>query len=137
MKGVPRRPLDERFAEKCGPVDKNGCVPWLGSKYVGGYGQIGVGGKYGRKIRAHRYAYEQVHGPIPDGLVLDHLCRNPSCVNVAHLEAVTQAENILRGDSPAAKHARQTHCLNGHELSPENIAIRYNGWRRCKLCRRV
>lgn len=74
-------------------VDVGLCWVWLGS-HDRGYGHFGVDGGY---VRAHRWAWEALVGPIPPGLVLDHLCRNPSCVNPDHLEPVTRAENTRRG----------------------------------------
>lgn len=76
-------------------VDKTQtCWLWTGSGTPTGYGQIGVNG---RKQYVHRYAYELLVGPIPEGLTIDHLCRNPPCVNPSHMEPVTQAENTRRG----------------------------------------
>ena len=88
---------------------------------------------------AHRLAYELVKGPISDGLQIDHLCRNRACINPDHLEAVTQRENILRGEGVAALNARKTHCPQGHAYDEENTLIltgRQAGARRCQICAR-
>lgn len=85
-----------------------------------------------------RWYYEQVRGPIPAGLHLDHLCRNTMCVNPDHLEPVTQRVNTLRGIGVAAVHAKKTHCINGHPFSGDNLVYRSNGrWRDCRECRRA
>ena len=78
---------------------------------------------------AHRVAYELQVGPIPVGLQLDHLCRVRSCVNPAHLEPVTSAENTRRG-----LRAMKTHCPQGHPYAGENLLIRPTGQRRCRTC---
>jgi hypothetical protein len=108
---------------------------WIWAKYIArtGYGQTFAGG---RVVYAHRHFYEQYVEPIPEGLQIDHLCRVRSCVNPEHLEAVTQRENILRGNSLGALRARQTHCKHGHEFTPENTRIASNGTRRCRACGR-
>jgi hypothetical protein len=72
----------------------SGCWEWQGALSEWGYGSLVI---VGRKVPAHRFSYEIHTGPIPEGLVIDHLCRNPSCVNPEHLEAVTNEENIRRG----------------------------------------
>lgn len=128
-----RRPAMERFWEK---VDKRGpdeCWIWTAATRHG-YGSMGFNGKM---VYSHRWLYEQAVGPIPDGLDLDHLCRNRKCVNPAHLEPVTTRENILRGEGQCAKNARKTHCKRGHEFTPENTYWHAStGRRRCRVCRR-
>lgn len=112
------------------------CWLWLGSGLASGYGTFGVkvGHRKYRKPLAHRWNYERHVGPIPEGLVIDHLCKTPACVNPAHLEAVTQRENVLRGDSFAATRAQQTHCKRGgHELAGDNLIFRRN-MRECRTC---
>lgn len=108
------------------------CMPWPGVIECG-YGTLRVRGK---TTYAHRAIYENVNGPVPDGMVLDHLCRNRDCVNPDHLEPVTNKENILRGVSPAAINARKTHCVRGHALTGENLFINSNGRRVCRTCAR-
>jgi hypothetical protein len=88
-----------------------------------------------KKLRAHRAFYEHFIGPIPDGHVPDHLCRNTWCCNPNHLEPVTQRENILRGDGIASRNAAKTHCPQGHPYSTENTNG-YNGYRACRICAR-
>ena len=107
------------------------CWLWLGSKTERGYGRVSV---KGRLRPAHVAVYEFSIGPVSSGLELDHLCRNHSCVNPAHLEPVTHKVNVLRGTSPAAKHAIKTHCPAGHPYSPENTSFFDGGRRRCRIC---
>lgn len=81
-----------RFAAKVGPPDENGCLPWMGAiKEAAGYGNFGDNG---RTVSAHRFAWEQVHGPIPEGHEMHHLCGHPWCVNVEHLRLVTPAQHV-------------------------------------------
>lgn len=82
------RPLEQRFWEKVQRAE--GCWLWMGGKFAAGYGRIGAGG---RSLKAHRVAYELLVGAIPDGLQIDHKCRNKLCVNPDHLQAVTQQKN--------------------------------------------
>lgn len=114
-------PAEARFwrrVEKKGPDD---CWLWQG-KPSRGYGRIRID-KDRPVVGAHRYSYELANGPIAEGLVIDHLCRVPMCVNPRHLEPVTIAENTLRGVNPAAQRARMTECANGHPLIGENLII--------------
>lgn len=132
----PLAPLFAQVAPRFwSKVDRGGdgeCWPWLGSG-DGRYGQLYVSGK---SIKAHRFAYELLVGPIPDGLTLDHLCRNTACVNPAHLEPVSHRENVLRGDGLTARRARQTHCKRGHEFTTENTYVTAIGQRKCRTCTR-
>lgn len=98
--------------------------------------QHGYGQKYydGRVQRSHRIAYEILVGPIPDGLELDHLCRNPACYNPRHLEPVTHVENCRRGTAGAHESVK-THCPQGHEYSDENTLVNTKGSRVCKMCK--
>lgn len=120
----------ERFWSK---VDKSGeCWTWTGATNHAGYGR-----RYfrGRNIMAHRVAYILTQGPIADGMQIDHLCRVRLCVNPAHLEAVTQHENIMRSESWSAINARKSSCVNGHEFTAENIYERPDRpGRQCRTC---
>jgi hypothetical protein len=90
---------------------KQPCKEWQGALDQDGYGRINVNGKW--KL-AHRVEYEKFVEPIGNGLVIDHLCRNRSCVNVSHMEIVTNKENVLRGMGVTAQNKRKTTCKNGH-----------------------
>lgn len=131
-------PLADRFWSKVDRRSTDECWAWLGSKTDRGYGLLGFFVDGARTTqRAHRVSYELNVGPIPEGLTIDHLCRNTSCVNPAHLEAVTMRENILRGTSFSAVNAAKTRCIHGHDLTPENVYTRPNGCRQCRECARV
>lgn len=108
-----------------------GCWEWNLRLDRDGYGQIGI---HGKNWLAHRASYTIFVGPIPDGMQLDHLCRNRRCVNPEHLEPVTQLENGLRGESICVKNMLKNKCVNGHEFTPDNTYIRKGGWRACRIC---
>lgn len=116
-------------------VRQDGCWHWSGKLSPQGYGRLYWGCQ---RLYAHRVGHELYKGPIPEGMVIDHLCRNTVCVNPDHLEAVPQRINALRGQSPSAVHAAQTHCINGHELTEHNIYWRPDTYgRQCRACARA
>lgn len=119
------------------PDDLNDCWIWAGVGDALGYGVIPW---RGRTHPAHRAMYEQLIEHNIDGLVIDHLCRTPSCVNPLHLEAVSNRVNILRGFAPAALNKRKRACINGHPFNKTNTYFRTDashphGYRRCRACR--
>lgn len=109
------------------------CWNWKKQKDKEGYGHFKADGI---DWLAHRFSYVMEKGIVMPGLVLDHLCRNTSCVNPSHLEAVSDKVNILRGNGITAKQSRQTHCHKGHEFSKENTYINKRGGRQCRKCNR-
>ena len=123
--------LPERIASKIMKV-QDGCWLWTASLDPYGYGQTTINGLH---RGAHRVVYQLLVGPIPDGLTSDHRCRVRSCVNPDHMEVVTRGENVLRGEGPPAVNARKTHCIHGHEFTPENTITKRLG-RGCRECDR-
>ena len=115
----------DRFRKKI-KTSGAGCWEWTGVKNHAGYGSIVVNGK---KLLAHRYSYELLVGTIKPGMVIDHKCRNRSCVNPYHLEQATLKDNSSR----TAPGKNATHCKRGHELTEDNIYRQKYG-RSCKAC---
>lgn len=115
-------------------VDTNDCWLYAGSIDSLGYGKIHstLNGKT-KGYRAHRVTYETLIGPIPEGLVIDHLCRVRSCINPSHLEPVTARVNTLRGEGVLVN-KRKTRCPKGHPYTVENTAYNTMGWRLCREC---
>lgn len=142
------QPAEDRFWAK---VNKDGPVPahrpelgpcwiWTGSPSGAGYGQFHPARV---SVGAHRFAWDLLVGSIPAGLQPDHLCRVRRCVKAvadehgpAHLEIVTPRENTLRGESFAALNAAKTHCIHGHEFTPQNTRVASDGSRHCRECHR-
>jgi hypothetical protein len=129
------------FTNQCGPTplhrpDLGACWIFTGAKVGGGYGIIALGD--GTMRVAHRVSYELYVGPIPEGLVLDHLCVVPACVNPGHLEPVTQRENLRRRDAYHGMATALDACKNGHPFDEKNTS--YTGpnkeWRVCRTCKR-
>lgn len=134
-KGPRAIPIRKRFIKRFEPHPisqhlGHPCWRWTGAITKYGYGCIHMSAGLG-PARAHRVAWELFVGEIPTGMTLDHLCRNRACVNPSHLEVVTNRENILRGESPPAKRARQKRCHRGHELT----GLDSRGFRFCDKCR--
>ena len=127
-----RIPEEERFFSKVTKVP-GGCWVFTGCTANKGYGQFVSNG---RTVKAHRWSWENANGPIPSGMVIDHLCRNRACVNPDHLEPVTDRVNILRGVAPTAENAAKTRCGKGHPFSPENTYRYPDGRRECRECSR-
>jgi hypothetical protein len=118
-------------------IDDDGCWLFQGCVNAHGYGQ--VSGDDGQSRLTHRVVWEFFEGAVPDGLELDHLCRVTACCNPGHLEPVTHAENIARGewlDAGGGYWRSQTHCKNDHEYTLENTHTRPDGRRRCRTCDR-
>jgi hypothetical protein len=119
-----------RFWAKIQKTDT--CWLWTGTK-TRGYGRFWLDNQ---KTSAHRFAYELLVGPIPEGLTIDHLCRVRHCVRPDHLEPVSNRTNTLRGEGRSAVNARKTHCPKGHEYDASNAA-NWGGRRYCRICNRV
>lgn len=136
-KGHPLGDSTVRFwarVETAGPVlrsDLGACWTWTGGLSSTGYGDYWVSV---RVVPAHRFAYESAVGPIPEGLHIDHLCRNPPCVRPSHLEPVTPGENFRRGIAPNAVNSLAGQCIKGHPRTSANMVLDVYGRKRCRPC---
>ena len=135
-------------------MPRSGCMVWDGRMNQHGYAVIAISRNHAaevgfpRTISVHRLAWELANGPIPEGMEIDHLCRNHACINVDHLEVVTHAENVRRGDGPILssfrlqaqrlleREAYKTHCKHGHALTDDNVYTDPRGFRACRECQR-
>lgn len=126
-----RRTTIESIIDRLEPITESGCLIWP-SITKKGYGYVRYNGK---QHRVHRLLYELLVSPIPDGMVIDHLCRVRCCGNIAHMEVVTNRENVLRGIGPSAIRAKKTHCVHGHPFIGSNL---YTGKARraCRECKK-
>jgi len=133
-------PLQEKLERFSVAIPFAGCIVWIGAADKRGYGKITLKGK--TKL-VHRVSYEHFVGEIPKGLEIDHLCRNPSCINPIHLEPVTKKVNNNRGlcgEATKKRFALMTHCKRNHEFTVENtyVLVKKNlVFRNCRACRKI
>ena len=123
-----------RFEDKFIRDPETDCWLWTLSTFPNGYASFSI--KACRYL-ASRVSYTIFKGPIPAGLTIDHLCRQPRCVNPLHLEAVPMRTNTLRGIGPSARNALKTHCAKGHPLDGENLYVTPKNQRECRICGRA
>lgn len=124
--------LNDAFWCRVDLSDRAGCWPWTGSLNPWGYGRAWCRSERATRF-AHRLSYQALVGPVPVGLSLDHLCRNKSCVNPAHLEPVTTRENLLRGRAHAVKRPPSPTCQRGHLYD----GVNNRGDRTCSACSKI
>ena len=126
---LPLTHLPPSFWKRVMVSPSSSCWTWAFADLKHGGYPSRVNPREGKKQAAHRHSYETLVGPIPAGLVIDHLCRNRACVNPDHMEPVTQREYILLGNSHSAVNARKTRCPQGHEYTYHRM-----GHRTCGPC---
>ena len=121
----------KRLESKFDRTNDGSCWVWKGPTTIWGYARFWLRRK---GVYAHRLMYTLYRGPIPNGLILHHVCKNPSCVNPNHLTPISNKKNILWGNSPSAVNFRKTHCKQGHEFTKNNTYIASDGERGCRKC---
>ena len=124
--------IEERFWRRVKVAGPASCWLYLGGVTSAGYGAFYRAGQ--KQILAHRWVYELLVGPIPEGLTIDHLCKQKRCVNPAHLQAVSLVENVMRGNALPALNARKTHCPVGHPYDLVNTYFYRGRNRKCRIC---
>lgn len=134
-KGPKRKLPIERFL-KFVRYAENGCQLWIGYRFPNGYGLFSPGGRE-HSVYAHRWAHQHFVGPIPEGLEVAHKCGNRACVNPQHLKAITHRENLFDTLTSTRLNSEKTHCVKGHEYTPENTIYTREGWRQCKKCKKA
>lgn len=125
-------PEAERFWAKVDKCGDSACWNWTAGRTAQGYGGFHPA-KYVTEL-AHRWSYKAAYGDLQSDLVIDHLCRNRTCVNPAHLEQVTDLENLRRGAGYALLNGMRTTCINGHEYTSDNTYVAPDGGPRCRRC---
>jgi hypothetical protein len=136
MRVYPRTPAVELVMRRVIKAP-SGCWIITGHSTENGYGEVCAiltPGERPTTLRAHRVTYEAFVGPIPEGLVIDHLCRRRRCVNPLHLQAVLPLENWRRGSCVTRRNASKTRCIHGHPFTPENTMADSRGRRKCRAC---
>lgn len=128
--------LPEQIRSKIVVDEITGCWCWSAAHFQStGYARIKYNSHDGC---AHVVVYKLLVGDVPEGLELDHLCRNRGCVNPAHLEPVTHRENMMRGDTITSANAKKMYCIHGHPLFGPNLYVyksgKRKGKRRCRVC---
>lgn len=127
----PRLPFPENLLRRLRfmppTAERTGCIEFTGTPSAD-YGKLDKGGVI---VGAHVASWELARGPVPEGLELDHLCRNTRCVNPGHLEPVTHAENMRRGENA---NGAKTHCAQGHPYDEANTRLLARGGRACRAC---
>jgi hypothetical protein len=127
--------LMDRFMKFVSFEPMSGCWLWIGHTMKNGYGKFGHSKKH-RSMLAHRESYMLFNGDLVDGLDVDHVCCNRSCVNPEHLVLATRSQNIMRyrRNTPIDPRRYKTHCKHGHEFTSSNTYIKPNGCRACRQC---
>jgi len=125
-------PAAQRWKKQYVIDERTQCWNWTGPQ-TRGYGFIQDGAAH--RYQVHRFVYEQLVGSIPDGLELDHKCRNTLCINPRHVEPVTHLVNVRRGNA-GINNAVKTRCVHGHDFTPENTIVTKDGRRNCRICQR-
>ena len=131
---IPMFKNHERFLKFISVNQSTTCWEWIGAKGYRDYGMFVIKNK---THGAHRVSFQIFNGPLIEGLVIDHVCKNVSCVNPSHLRQVTKRFNLLDNSiSSLAINSRKTHCKYGHEFTEDNTKVTKKG-RECFMCRKI